>query len=245
MISLRKTVLGALGALGILAGGTSAQAAPYTELFLSIDESGSIGSTNFYQQMTDYAAVLNSGIIPLDGSLALGVGLFDSGNQLLHAMTQINSQADLDAVIASITGYAGYDGGGTNIAGAIDAGAASLNGFSFGTGLDCASADVNCIIDVSTDGSNNAGNAIVTATALSYEPDIITNCLGIGGGSDCSWVTASGFGVTANSFNDLAAALRAKIIRETGGKVPAPGALLLIGFGLAALGGVSRRRKAA
>lgn len=150
MISLRKTVLGALGALGILAGGTSAQAAPYTELFLSIDESGSIGSTNFYQQMTDYAAVLNSGIIPLDGSLALGVGLFDSGNQLLHAMTQINSQADLDAVIASITGYAGYDGGGTNIAGAIDAGAASLNGFSFGTGLDCASADVNCIIDVST-----------------------------------------------------------------------------------------------
>jgi uncharacterized protein DUF1194 len=244
MSKIRNILVGAVAVLGATFGSVNANAAPFTALFLSIDESGSIGATDFASQMADYAAVLGSGIIPLDGTVALGVGLFDSGNQILSAMTLINNQAALDAVIATITGYGGYNGGGTDIAGAINAGAAALNAFSFGN-LGCSSADVSCIIDVSTDGGNNAGNAVVTAAALSHELDIITNCLGIGGGADCSWVTANGFSVTANNFNELSAALRAKIIRETGGGgVPAPAALFLIGFGLFGLGAMRTRREA-
>lgn len=239
MFSLKKTMVGAIAALGMMAG-SSANAAPYTALFLSIDESGSIGSSNFASQMTDYASVLGSGIIPLDGTVALGVGLFSSGNRIIHNVTAIASQADLDAVIASINA-ASYQGGGTNIIGAINAAAGALNGFDFGNGLVCTHNDVSCVIDVSTDGQASNPNA----TAAGLEPDIITNCLGIGGNADCSWVTANGFSVTANNFNELAAALRSKIIRETGGgdTVPAPAALLFLGFGLAGLG-LARRKSA-
>ena len=238
MFSLKKSVIGAIAALGMMVG-TSATAAPYTALFLSIDESGSIGQTNFYAQMGDYASVLGSGIIPLDGTVALGVGLFASSDRLLHSVITINNQADLDSVIASINN-AVYQGGGTNIIGAITAAAAELNAFSFGTDLGCSSADVNCVIDISTDGAA----ADPSATAAGLEPDIITNCLGIGNNADCTWVTSNGFAVSANGFNELAAALRQKILRETGQEdVPAPAAILLLGFGLMGLG--FARRKAA
>ena len=233
---IKKATIGAITALGLMAG-TSANAAPYTALFLSIDESGSIGSTNFYAQMGDYASVLGSGIIPLDGTIALGVGLFSSGNRVIHSVTAIASQADLDSVIASVNN-AVYGGGGTNIIGAITAGAAELNGFNFGPGLTCSSADVNCVIDISTDGQA----ADPSATAAGLEPDIITNCLGIGINADCNWVTANGFAVTANGFNDLASALRQKILRETGQTdgVPEPAPLALLGLGFVAI--AARRR---
>lgn len=242
MFSIRKTVIGALSAIGILAGGTAAQAGPLTVLYLSIDESGSIGSTNFATQMNAYVSVLNS-LIPTDSSIAIGVGTFSSGVTPEIAVTLIDSAATLTALTTAI-GAITYSGGLTAIGDAINSASGLIMGYNFGaTGhVGCGDADVNCIIDVSTDGNSNTGANPATAAATALGNGIPVNCLGIGGGANCSWAT--GFTVTANTFADVEAALRLKIVRETNGKVPEPTALLLIGLGLAGLGARRRRRAA-
>lgn len=237
MFSLKKTIIGAVAALGMMAG-SAANAGPVTNiLYLSIDESGSIGSTNFTTQMNAYEAAL-AAVVPLDGSLAIGVGTFSNGVFHEIDIAQINTQADLDALVAAVDSIL-YNGGSTWIGSALQDAAGRISAYASTNSLACGT--INCVIDISTDGSSYQDPVtIATGVGAATAGSITVNCLGIGGSADCSFST--GFSVVDVGFDELEAALKAKIRRETG-QAPAPAALLLIGFGLAGLG--FARRKAA
>lgn len=227
MFSLKKFLVGAVAGLGMLLG-TAANAAPITALVLVIDGSGSISSADFATQQTAYVNAINA-TIPTDGSIAVGVVQFASGVQQEFALTVIDSGAALTSLTNSISTMTQL-GGGTNIGGGIAMAAGQLD-TDHGGAYDCGV--INCVIDVSTDGGHNTGTDPSNATTYFNNDGIVTNCLGIGAGANCSFAT--GFTVSSLNFNDLQAVLERKILRETG-RVPAPAALLLIGFGLAGLG---------
>lgn len=239
MFSLKKFVVGAATALGILSGATAANAASINVLYLSIDGSGSINNTNFDLQKNAYISVLNS-LIPTDGSIAIGINQFGANVEEVFALTLIDSQAAHDAMMAAITGMTRVaNTGATNTNGALIMARDAIAGSAFA----CTTADVNCVVDVSTDGAWNQGGdpAAVVAELLNTYGTVV-NCLAVGPSASCDF--ESGFETSAASFADFETALERKILTETGRGVPAPAALLLIGFGLAAMGGARMRKRA-
>jgi hypothetical protein len=209
------------------------------ELGLGIDGSGSISPSDFNLQRTAYANVLsNASVLPLDGSVAIGVKLFASSVVTIFPVTTITSAniADLISAINAMTRPTGS----TNIAGTITA---FSNEF-FSNGIDSA----RQVIDISTDGDNNVGNlATAKANALAAGVDQI-NCVGIGVGANCTPVVGGvgAFSVVATDFAGFDKSLENKIRTEVGtSTVPEPATWLsmIVGFGLA--GATLRRRRVA
>jgi uncharacterized protein YegL len=231
---LNSIICGGLAALG-LAMAAPAQAATL-ELGLAIDESGSISSSNFTLQKQGYIAALSDPtVLPLDGSVAIGVVKFSSTVVNVFTMQQITS-ANIGSLVAALNGMT-QRGGGTNIGAAIT----TLSDQIFTNGFQ----SDRQIIDVSTDGEDNAGGlAAAQAAALARGLDQV-NCLGIGRDADCKSVQAGAGSFSINAdFGNFEDALRRKIKIEVGGAVPEPAtwAMMILGFGV--VGMAMRRRRA-
>jgi uncharacterized protein YegL len=225
----------ALAALGMCTALVSPAQAASLELGLAIDGSGSISAADFNLQKQAYINVLSDlTVLPRDGTIAIGVKVFDDTVTTVFAMTEITNlnHASLIAALTAMT----QPGGFTSIADAISAFTTEISG----NGI----TSTRQLIDVSTDGANNRGDlAAAKANALLAGIDQI-NCIGVGGGADCTNVIAGtgSFSLNATNFNDFEASLRRKIIREVGGvPEPATWALMIAGFGL--VGSAMRRRR--
>lgn len=228
-----KLLKGFLVGAGLLVS-ANASALPIG-LGLVLDESGSISSANWDLQRNAYASVLNSALIPTDGSLVVGVWKFDDTVEQVFAPTLIDSAAAKNSLIAAINGMA-QGAGLTAIGDAVTEAQNALIAYGLGNLS-------KAVIDVSTDGANNTGSDPIVASNAAIAAGIDqVNCLGIGAAASCSWNPASSLDFTANTFNDFENTLKVKIARETG-QVPEPATLALLGAGLFGLS-VTRRRKA-
>ena len=208
------------------------------QLALNIDTSGSIGQAGFDLQQDAYAAVLaNPAFLPQDGSVAVGVWNFSTAVIEEFPMTIITA-ANIGDLVAAINGMT-FQNGSTALAQSIDAAAAGILASGIMSDRE--------IIDVSTDGEQfpapppDPSAAALAAVAAGIDQ---VNCLGVGGGADCSFIAGVGaFSITAGGFADFQAALEEKIEIETGGVIPEPGTMILLGTGLLGLGGYHRRRR--
>ncbi|WP_259782928.1 DUF1194 domain-containing protein [Aestuariispira ectoiniformans] len=207
-------------------------------LALVVDGSGSINSSEWSLQMQGYKNAINAAI-PTDSSIAISGTQFATSASVFQTMTTVNGGNK--GTIANTFGSQGQFGGVTCISCGIYAAFqdAMLSGLSFD----------KLIIDVSTDGAWNQGHdpdggaGVVGSAewAIAQGADVV-NCLGVGGGADCSFIAGTGaFAVASADFNDFEKTLLAKIRRETGQNVPAPATLGLLGLGLLALSLYRRR----
>jgi uncharacterized protein YegL len=139
------------------------------EMMLLVDGSGSIDGADFTLQKTGYKNAVDA-LLPIDGSVAIGVLQFSNLLQTEFPLTVIDSAADKTALSNAIMAM-GQIGGGTLIGAAITNAEGTLLGS--GNGFD------RQIIDVSTDGASadDASAAAVTAVANGIEQ---VNALGIG-----------------------------------------------------------------
>ncbi|HET8575964.1 MAG TPA: DUF1194 domain-containing protein [Methylomirabilota bacterium] len=227
------TVLGVAVSIVVLAM-APAQAIPSLELGLAIDRSGSISAADLALQKNAYINVLsNAAILPLDGSVAIGIWSFGSTVINHLPVTLIDDAGDIAAIVAAINAIVG--GGSTALGPAIQAAQAGL----LGSGLN----GLRQVIDVSTDGVGNVGiNQVVAANAAVAAGIEQVNCLGVGAGANCNFEAGVGaFELTVASFADFENALGRKIIRERG--VPAPATLLLLGAGLLGVSVTVRRSR--
>lgn len=238
--NFRKPIMGIVAALPLLFGASIASAIVVqpnveVELGLTIDASGSIGSTNFTTQRNAYVAALNNVIPSFYGDIAIGVWRFASSVSLIQDTMVINDAADLAVLTTAIQNMA-YTGGATAIGPSIEAASTNLLGNAIDSNRQ--------VIDVSTDGVANVGTNPVTAANNAVAAGIeAINCLGIGANANCSFIAGTNaFSTIASTFADVQSALERKLRREITG-VPEPMTLALMGIALAGIG-ATRRRKA-
>ncbi|REL25880.1 VWA domain-containing protein [Thalassotalea euphylliae] len=204
-----------------------------TALGIAIDESGSIGSTNFATQTAAYAAVLGDpSIVPADGSVVINVFTFSSGTELVQTAIRLNDEADRTTLINSINAMT-FSGGGTNIDAGVSAVQTDMDAYL--ATIDMGEFDTNFrkLIDVSTDGEGFAGSGNAATNQALADGYTEVNCLGIGSSADCSWNEA-GLDFAASTFAELEAALRIKIATEINNPatIPTPNSILLLGLSL-------------
>lgn len=221
----------------------SVASAATIDLGFALDESGSVGSTNFGLSRTGLANALAK--IPTSGTnqYRISVITFDSGTNTIIPPTVVTAGnlANLQAQVNAIS----YNGGGTDIAEAVD----TLTANFVNAGLSAAT-----YLNVATDGGSSA-SALATAAAnaqaagidgLSFEAigsgasinTLLRSCFGNstytdpGGGNTaagCSLVndennlpdaTKEGFVLAIDNFLDFENAIAAKvqaIVDDTGG----------------------------
>ncbi len=197
------------------------------ELQLLVDVSGSVSGSEFALQRDGYAdAFRSTGIIDAVGngdigSIATQLVYWSSFSSQAVAVdwTLIDGADSANAFADSVTAAARPFSGGTSIDGALTFGRSLFaNGFE-GTRL---------VQDVSGDGGSNLF-ATQEARDLSAAEGITVNGLPIGGSSSIeafytdSVITADGFVVAANSFEDFGTAVSEKLGREIAEPMPMPG----------------------
>lgn len=204
------------------------------ELFLSVDTSGSVDSSEYNLQQQGYVrAFQDAGIQaaiaskPNGVAVALGQWSTSADTPLAVGWTLLKTAADANAFASAINSISRQSSGSTCVACGINAAVASLQNNQF---------IGPSIIDVSGDGSQNqndgsgptasAAGARDAAAALGIKINGLP-ILGSEAGLD-QWYrdnvqTADGFTLPANSFADFDAAVTAKISKEiSGGGVPGP-----------------------
>jgi hypothetical protein len=246
---LAKLALGAASsavALGVLFP-SSAHALTLvdTELFLSIDVSGSISGREFDLQKTGYVnafkdASIQNQIASLPKGLAVALGYWSGNTQqnVAVAWTLLKTAADANNFATAIAATTRPFFGDTQPDNAINFAANQLLTNDFAG---------KKVIDVSGDGTGNVADTLAARNAA-FSQGITINGLPIGGRGLQNFyqnnvVTSDGFLIAADSFADFDAAVRKKIGREVTNPDPIPTPALLpglIGLGL----GVLRKRKA-
>ena len=183
-------------------------------------------------------------MLPTDGSVAVGVYQFASSGseQVEFSFAVINDVTDLANLVAAITAM-NQLGGVTAIGDGINLAASEMAAFGYDN-LDKA------IIDVSTDGMNNAGfnpntaaTNFVTAAVATVSGEGNVNCLGIGGVANCGFIAGPNSFSILTTFATIQSSLETKIATELG-QIPEPGTLAIFGLGLAGLGFARRKRAA-
>lgn len=214
-------------------------------LALIVDGSNSISNANWTLQMQGYHNAIEAAI-PTDGTIAVSGTKFGRSASVFQSMTVVNGGNRAAIADNFLTEPRPSNGTATCISCAIfDALinaqlAAFFGGFTYD----------KLIFDISTDGQWNRGNdpdgnGIGSANwAIAHGVDVV-NCLGVGGGADCSFIAGDGaFMVSAADFSAFESTLLTKIRRETGQDVSAPAGIALMGLGLLTVA-FYRRRKAA
>lgn len=240
------SVSSALLAFGVLTPASYAATFVDTELYLSVDVSGSVNSNEFLLQKQGYVnAFRNQDVQNIiessQNGLAVALGYWSSGSQQQTAVdfTLLKTAADASNFADLIDATTRPFSGGTRIGPAIDfASNALLNNSFDGSRL---------VIDVSGDGTSSAFTTAAARDAA-VANGIVINGLPIGGAGLLTFFEDNvqggdgSFSILANDFATIDAAVQQKLFREIATTtppttdVPEPGILLgLIGVGASAL----------
>jgi hypothetical protein len=185
-------------------------------LLLLLDASGSVDDLHWPQQIEAHAeafehpAVISA--IAAAGPIVVRAAHYSDVLLPLTGWREISSAAEAHAFARELRGAERVLTGDTRTGEAIAAGVAML---SAGPGCDAA------VIDLVTDGPENAGRPTAQARDEAAAVDVRINALGIATdrGDPTDWLrenaeTPGGFTVRAAGWWDMALALRRKIVRE-------------------------------
>jgi hypothetical protein len=234
-------------------------AAAVVQLAFVVDESGSVGSTNFGNMMQGIHDGLETHL-PTDGSFEVTVIKFSSSTTLVFAPTLISKQGQKDALLNAIL-TAPYLGGSTNMHLALDLAVSEITGsVYFGTGAS--------LINLATDGAptneaaatqaaidaRNAGITGLSAESIgaggptSYLASIVFpgtspgTIVNVGAGDPVPNPINQGFVISVATFGDFSSAIDAKIEQTVAAATPEPSVLSMLGFGILTTGVLLRRR---
>jgi len=235
-MKLRAFVLAALLVFAPIFSGPGARAqAPASgppvdlALVLAVDASGSVNQTRFDLQKHGYAQAFRSRevieAIGAGADHAIAVAMVQWTGPSLHVQvvdwTRVSDTASAQALADAIdASRRNLYGGGTSLSGAIDTGAAVLAASPFHA--------TRRIIDISGDGSNNAGRLAETARDEAVKQGIVINGLPI------TWIEPGldayyrnsvvggpgAFVISIDSYDNFADAILHKLVTEISGIAP-------------------------